>query len=422
MSGGSILIRQVELDGVPSDLLIEGGRFRSIAPSLDVRADRVIDGRGMAVVPPFYNTHTHAAMTLLRGYADDLELFPWLNEYIWPMEAKFTGDDIYLGTRLAALEMIKSGTVFFNDMYWFQPDAARAVEEMGLRAALGLLFLEAGTDEVRARNRRCNEELLSLRGSGSGRILVTCAPHSIYTVSGPTLEEAAELAVREELPIHIHLAETEREVEECRAAHGGMTPVEWIDKLGLLTPKTILAHAVHLTDADIERIRERGAVIAHMPNSNRKLCSGQFRFHAVSDCAGCRVTLGTDGCASNNSLSMFSEMKAAALGAKTESMLPTAGRDEEIFRAATRNGAEAFGLDAGVIAPGKLADALLIDLAAPFLVGDYHLTSNLVYAADSSCVDTVICDGRILMEHRRVPGEREIVEEARRCCRRLAAQ
>ena len=418
----NLLIRNVTLDGGVCDIFINGNRIERIAPGIQTAAGYVIDGTGKAAVPPFYNTHTHAAMTLLRGYADDMELFRWLNDYIWPAEGRLTGEDIYAGTRLALLEMIRTGTVFFNDMYWYQPDVIRAVEEMGLRAALGLLFLEAGTDEVRARNRRCNEELLSLRGSGSGRILVTCAPHSIYTVSGPTLEEAAELAVREDLPIHIHLAETEREVEECRAAHGGMTPVEWIDKLGLLTPKTILAHAVHLTDADIERIRERGAVIAHMPNSNRKLCSGQFRFHAVSDCAGCRVTLGTDGCASNNSLSMFSEMKAAALGAKTESMLPTAGRDEEIFRAATRNGAEAFGLDAGVIAPGKLADALLIDLAAPFLVGDYHLTSNLVYAADSSCVDTVICDGRILMEHRRVPGEREIVEEARRCCRRLAAQ
>ncbi len=416
----TILIRQAELDGAPADILIEGNRFRSIAPSLDVKADKVIDGRGKAIAPPFYNTHTHAAMTLLRGYADDLELFPWLNEHIWPLEAKLTGDDVYCGTRLAVLEMIRSGTVFFSDMYWYQSYAARAAGEMGVRAALGMLYLETAPDAVRERNRRCNEELLALHGSSSGRITVTCAPHAIYTVSARGLEAAAEQAHRENLPIHIHIAETEREAADCRAAHNGMTPVEWIDKLGLLTPRTTLAHAVHLTDADIERIRERGAVIAHMPNSNRKLCSGQFRFHDVHDRAGCRVTLGTDGCASNNSLSMFSEMKSAALGAKTQSMIPTAGRAGDIFTIATRNGAEAFGIDAGVIAPGKLADAMLIDLDVPFMVGDYHLVSNLVYAADSSCVDTVICDGRILMEHRVIPGEREIIEEARRCCRRLA--
>ena len=158
----SLLIRNVRLDGGGTDVLIEGNRFVRIAPGIECEGARVIDGSGKAIVPPFYNTHTHAAMTLLRGYADDMELFTWLNDYVWPAEAKLTGDDIRIGTRLAALEMIRTGTVFFNDMYWYQPDTVRAVREMGLRAAVGLLYISGSDGEVLERNRRCNEELLEL--------------------------------------------------------------------------------------------------------------------------------------------------------------------------------------------------------------------------------------------------------------------
>ena len=152
----------------------------------------MIDGSGKAAIPPFYNTHTHAAMTLLRGYADDMELFTWLNDYIWPAEGRLTGEDIYAGTRLALLEMIRSGTVFFNDMYWYQPDAIRAVEEMGVRAAIGLLYISGSDGAVLERNRKCNEELLAWNGGGSGRIQVAHAPHAVYTVSEEVLRRVAE--------------------------------------------------------------------------------------------------------------------------------------------------------------------------------------------------------------------------------------
>ena len=201
-------------------------------------------------------------------------------------------------------------------------------------------------------------------------------------------------------------------MQECFQAHG-MSPVAWLDKLGLLGERTILAHAMHLSDEDIRIIQERGCYISHCPCSNLKLVSGQFRYRDAVEAGGCRITVGTDGCASNNNLSMLEEMKFAALSAKMECGDPTAGRDCDIFRAATRTGAEAFGIDAGIIETGRLADLLLVDLDDPRLVPDYSLTADLVYAADSACIDTVICDGRILMEHRKIPHEEEILERAR---------
>ena len=416
----TLLIQRVRLDGAETDILIEGNRIARIAPEIAPGTARVIDGSGKAAIPPFYNTHTHAAMTLLRGYADDMELFTWLNDYIWPAEGRLTGEDIYAGTRLALLEMIRSGTVFFNDMYWYQPDAIRAVEEMGMRAAIGLLYISGSDGAVLERNRKCNEELLAWNGGGSGRIQVAHAPHAVYTVSEEVLHRVAEDAKADGHVIHIHASETAREVEECVAAHG-MTPIAYLDSLGILGPRTVLAHAVHLSDGDIEIIRERGAYISHCPCSNFKLASGQFRYRRVVEMGCCRFTIGTDGCASNNNLSMLEEMKFAALSAKNESGSPTAGRDGDIFRAATRTGAEAFEIDAGVIAAGKLADIVLVDLDNPLLVPDFNLTANLVYSADSSCIDTVICDGRILMENREIPGEAEILAEARRVCAKIRA-
>ena len=416
----SLLLKNVVLGGKNVDVLIVDGCFRSIAGRIDVPAEKVIDGGGhLALCAPFFNAHVHAAMTLLRGYADDMELFTWLQEYIWPIEAKLTGEDVYWGTRLAILEMIHSGTVFFADMYWHHDEVIRAVEDTGIRAAVGLLFICAD-GKLLERNEHANRELLARRDSLSDRILVTYAPHAIYTVAEPVLRDVAEEAAQNNLPIHIHVSETAREVEECRAAHGGMTPIAYLDSLGLLGPRTVLAHCVHLTDGDIELIQERRAVIAHMPCSNMKLCSGRFRYHDAVERGGCRIAIGTDGASSNNNLSMLEEVKFAALSAKIESNLPTAGKASDLFAAATRGGAEAYGIDSGVIAEGKPADAMLVELNHPRMIGDYHLEANLVYSADSSCIDTVICAGRVLMEHGRIDGENEVLDAARRCCRRLA--
>ena len=414
-----LMLKNVILNGTLTDIAISGKRFAKIAPGQDTAGYQVIDGKGrFAVLPPFYNTHNHAAMTLLRGYADDMELFTWLHDYIWPAEAKLTGEDIYDGTRLAILEMIKSGTVFFADMYWNQSDTVRAVIEMGVRASIGMLFICDGNGELLERNREGNNKLLKAAESFPEELSLSCAPHAVYTVSEKVLREVAQISRERDLMVHIHASETRREVEECLANHN-MTPIAWLDHLGLLTEKTLLAHCTHLSAEDISLIAERKSVIAHMPVSNMKLCSGSFNLTAAVN-GGCRVTIGTDGCSSNNNLSMLEEMKFAALLAKQTADDPEAGKDALIFDLATRCGAEAFGIDAGVIAEGKLADAVLVDLNNPQMVGDYNLIANMVYSADSSVIDTVICGGRVLMQNRHVPGEEEIIERARKVCRKIA--
>ncbi|MDD3886026.1 MAG: amidohydrolase [Victivallaceae bacterium] len=425
MNQSHMLLKDMILaDGRTADILIEDNRISKVAAKLDQPAGaKVIDGRGrLAAVPPFYNMHTHSAMTLLRGYADDMELFKWLNEYIWPAEAKLTGDDIYWGTRLAAQEMIRGGTVFMNDMYWFQKDTARAVEDSGLRAMIGCMFMCDGKGELLARNRVENAELLEKYSDGGrdGRIAINLAPHAVYTVSEKVFRDVAEEAAAKDLYIHLHLAETAKEVADCRAAHGGLTPTAYLDKLGLLGPKTLLAHCVHLTEEDIAILRERKCVLINSTCSNLKLCSGRMPYFEAVTRGGCRLAIGTDGASSSNNLSMFEAAKFTSLVAKERAGDPTVAPAAEVFAIATRGGAEAVGLDAGEIAPGKLADLMLIDLDSPLMIGDYSLISNLVYSADTSVVDTVICNGRVLMEHRVVPGEAEVLAEARKCCRRIA--
>lgn len=409
------LIRNVSLNGKICDILIEGNRFKTIAPKIeDASGAEVIDGTNMAIVPPFYNTHTHSAMTLLRSYADDLELFDWLQNYIWPLEAKMTAEDIYVGSRLAFLEMIKSGSVFCADMYWHQVETFRAAEEMGIRAAIGQTFLDAfETNEDVCKTNRALEKL---RGTNE-RIEITLAPHAIYTVSKGKLLEIADKMKHEDYRLTIHAAETQMEVENCFKEHH-VSPIVYLESLGLLGEHTTLAHCVHLFDDDIKSIQSSGSVIAHNPCSNMKLNSGLFRFQDCFD-AGCKITIGTDGCASNNNVSMLEEMKFAALSAKRQASSPVAGKDQAIFDCATINGAKAFGIDGGVIEVGKLADALLINLRSHFLVSDYNLISNLVYSADSSCVDTVICNGKILMKNRQVKDEAAIIDDAIKCSHRL---
>ncbi len=416
----SLLLKNVVLDGRVQDVLINGNRFQRISERVEERAERVIDGKGeLAMIPPFYNLHSHAAMTLLRGYADDMELFTWLQKYIWPAEALLTHDDVYWGTKLALLEMIRGGTVFVNDMYWHQTASLDAVEEMGLRAAIGYMFICVPGGGVLESNRKANAELKERSASRSSRVHLTYAPHAIYTVNEKALLEIAEEARQNQAVLHIHAAETLREVEECQAQHG-MTPIAYLDSLGLLSPATVLAHCTHLTDEDLSIISERRAVIAHNPVSNMKLCSGLFRFQAAME-AGCRIGIGTDGCASNNNLSMLEEMKFAALSAKVQSGQATAGRDVDVFSAATRTGCTLFDVDAGQIAEGKLADALLVRLQHPQMLGDYNLIANLVYSADNSVLDTLICDGKILMLNGKIDGEEEILARNRAICRKIAA-
>ena len=389
----TLLIKNVLLKDRKTDILVADGRFKSLCAPEGTRADETLDAEGMAILPPFYNTHTHAAMSLLRGYADDMPLQKWLQDYIWPYENKMTAQDIREGSRLAVREMIRTGTVFFSDMYFEIDQTIAVVQEFGIRAAIGVTFVDSHSKSQQA------DKLDMLRhwvDPSGGLITLTVAPHAIYTVSPDLLVKCADTARSLGLKLHIHLSETRQEVEDCLRAHG-TTPVRYLDSLGFLGPDVIAAHVVHVDEEEAAILASRGVTIAHCPCSNMKLASGIFPYKLLHE-AGCRITLGTDGDSSNNNLDMREEMKFAALLAKVSSGDPEVLPAAEALEMATRSGAEAFGLDAGVIREGALADALLVRLDDPRMQPCHNLVSYWVYAAGSSCIDSVICNGNIVMK------------------------
>lgn len=413
----SILIQKVRLNNELVDVLIKDNRFHSIGSNIDAHADLIIDGTGKAILPSLHNTHTHASMTLLRGYADDMELHTWLSNYIWPFEAKLTEEDVYWGAKLACLEMIKSGTTFFADMYWHWQGTARAVEEMGIRAALSAAFFDF-EDPVRAKAMK--QQVMDLHeqsSSYSERIQFILGPHAIYTVSSDSLSWLGEYAAKHDLIIHTHISETRKEVDDCLAAHG-KRPVHYLHDLGLLSPNLILAHAIWLEDQEMELLAQNNVQIAHCPVSNMKLCSGQFQYAAMRR-HGLKVGLGTDGCSSNNSLDLFGEMKTASLLAKVTAMDPTILPAQEVFDAATIVGAHMYNLESGCIVTGQWADCILVDLDQASMVPHHNLISNLVYSAGARAVDTTICNGQVLMQNGKVPEEEEILDRVRKIVAKL---
>jgi 5-methylthioadenosine/S-adenosylhomocysteine deaminase len=375
-------------------------------------AETRIDGRGLLLIPGLVNTHTHAAMTLLRGYADDMPLQEWLSAKIWPLEAHLTGEDVYRGTRLACLEMIRSGTLAFNDMYFFMEEAARAVSEMGLRATLAHGFIDLGDPERREREIRATERFVSaVKGMGNPRVRPAVGPHAVYTVSPEGLRWCADFAREEGIGIHVHLAETGQEVQDCVAAHS-RRPAAHLDACGCLTGGTVAAHCCWLEREECALLAARGTSASHNPTSNMKLSVNRAMPYPWMKEAGVNVTLGTDGCASNNSLDMFGAMKDAALLQKFAWGVQTVLPAPEALHMATEAGARALGIPSGRIEPGAPADLVLVSMAGPSMTPLFSEESNLVYAATGSSVDTVICDGRILMLHGEVPGEEEILARA----------
>lgn len=407
----SILIKNVLCNGTITNIYIEQNLISEIG-YVSVEAERVIDGKDKAAIPGFVNTHTHAAMTLLRSYADDLALQDWLVNKIWPVEAKLTENDVYWGTKLACLEMIKTGTTTFNDMYFYGETAAKAVEEMGIRGVLSEVFFdlfdEAKGEEGRSRVKKGIKEL---RGFKSGRVIPALGPHAIYTVSGEGLQWVKEFADENGLLIHFHLAETKQENDDFKSKHG-KRPVPYLEEIGFLGSNLVAAHCVWLNKKDIEILAKHEVKISHNPISNMKLAVGSTLPYKDLKSAGCVVSLGTDGCASNNNLDMFESMKFAALGQKMYANDPTTMPASETLQMATKNGALAMRLSAGDINEGMLADLLLLNLHMLSFIPNHNLTANIVYAANGSCVDTAICDGRILMESGRVEGEEVIMEKA----------
>ncbi len=407
----SILIKNVLCNGKITSIYIEQNMISEIG-DVNVEAEHVIDGKDKAAIPGFINTHTHAAMTLLRSYADDLALQDWLVNKIWPVEAKLTKDDIYWGTKLACLEMIKTGTTTFNDMYFHGEIAAKAVEEMGVRGVLSEVFFDL-FDETKGQEgrRKVKKGIEELRRFKNSRIIPALGPHSIYTVSGEGLQWVKEFADENDLLMHIHLAETEKENHDFKEKHG-KKPVPYLEEIGFLDSNLVAAHCVWLNKKDIEILAKHDVKISHNPVSNMKLSVGATLPYKDLKNAGCVVSLGTDGCASNNNLDMFESMKFAALGQKAHANDPTVISANEVFDMATKYGAIAMRLNAGEIKEGKLADFILLNLRAPSFIPNHNLTSNIVYAANGSCVDTTICDGKVLMEAGKFEGEEEVMDKA----------
>jgi 5-methylthioadenosine/S-adenosylhomocysteine deaminase len=377
-------------------VVIEDGVITQVADHTNETADTIIDAEGSVVMPGLINTHTHAGMTLFRGYADDLPLAEWLEEHIWPAEAVLTDKDLHKGTLLACLEMIKSGTTAFADMYIHMDEVARAVEKSGMRAALSYGMIDLG-DEARGESelKEGRRFVQKWDGSADGRITAMYGPHAPNTCSRELLVKVKEQAIHDDAKIHIHVLETEAELNQMKEQFG-MCSINMLDEIGFLDSSVLAAHCIWLSDGDIDILSKRGVNVSHNPISNMKLASGIAPVPKMLD-RGVNVSLGTDGCASNNSLDMFEEMKTSALLHKVNTFDPTVLPARQVLGMATRNGARALGLETGVLKAGYRADVIIVDMNKPHLTPSYDATSHLVYSARGCDVRTTIVNGKILM-------------------------
>lgn len=410
-----LFIHRILLDGKVTNIEINGNKIVDINPYLDIPSNAVvIDGTDKAAFPTFANLHTHAAMVLFRGYGDDNPLNEWLNQWIWPKEKLLDSEMIYWAVRYACIEMIKSGTTAFNDMYFFIPDAARAVEDSGIRAVLGECCFGDGDNLGKS-------GLATL--PHSDRVAFAYNPHAIYTVSEQGLLSTAEYCKQHHMPFHIHMSETEQEVDDCVKQHG-CRPFEYLDRLGLLQmfgKRLYTAHTLHLSKNEIELIGKYGCTVVHNPNSNLKLGSGHQFMYSELKSAGANVTLGTDGASSSNNLDMLEAAKTMTMLQKGWRKDPVVLPARETLSVASKNGFDALGINAGSITTGALADLMLVDLNNIAFVPNNNTLSNLIYAAHSDAIDTVICNGKIVMEHRRVEDEEVVRANVRRLAKKLLA-
>lgn len=399
---GSILIEDDKIVEITDNKVFNG-------------ADEVIDAEGKVLIPGLVNTHTHLSMSLLRGLADDLPLDIWLNDHIWPVEAHLEGEHCYAGALLAALEMIKSGTTACNDMYFFMDEVARAIDESGIRGLLCHGMIDLFDKEKRKNEYKETQRIVDkCHNTADGRVQVALGPHTPYTCSPELLNWVRKKADEKGLKIHIHVSETEKEVEDSLNDRK-KRPFEYLEDLKFLGPDVIAAHSVWLSGAEIALIKDNNVKISHNPLSNMKLASGMS---PVSDMLanGVCVSLGTDGVASNNNLDLFQEMKMSSLLQKVRNLDPTVLPASKVLEMATINGATALGMEKeiGSIEVGKKADLIMVDMKAPHLTPYRNPISHLVYSAESADVNTVICDGKILMREREVLviDETEVMEIA----------
>lgn len=408
ITGGTILtmdqVGTVIDDGM---LLIEGSRITYCGPRQADNAPRSqrrveLEARGGLIMPGLINGHTHAAMTLMRGMADDLPLDKWLTEHIFPAETKLTGEAVYWGTMLACAEMIRNGVTSFGDMYLFESQTARAADAAGLRAVVGEVLYDFPSPSYgELENGFAITEELIATYANHPRLKAAIMPHALYTCSPSLLERAGRLAEQTGADINIHLAETKHETAQIVERYG-KRPLDHLESLGLLNHRLWVDHAVDLDGDEIARLAQAGGRVTLCPESNMKLASGVALLMEMLD-AGVKLGLGTDGCASNNDLDLLGEMDSCAKVHKAVSLDPTAAPAQAVCALATRLGAEAFGhQDLGILAEGMLADVIVLDTNQPHLTPMYNPYSHLVYAAKGSDVIHTVCHGKVLMADRQV--------------------
>lgn len=383
-------------DGIVQDknVVIEDDKIKSLGGS-DKRG-KVIDASNHAVLPGFINMHKHSSMNLLRGVSDDKKLQEWLQEDIWPLEEKLDGDMCYWGAMHAFIEMIKTGTTCFNDMYFSMDRVADAAEDIGIRGHLGYAMIDVEGKEKREREiKEAKRTLKTIESGYSDLVKPAIAPHSLETCSEELLRWSKEFSEKNNVPVHMHVAETKNEVEKSIEEYN-MRPVEKLEEIGLLNERFAGAHAIHLSDGEIEKLSNRSASVIYNPCSNMKLASGVSNVSKMSE-RGVNVCLGTDSATSNNNLDMFEEMKIGALLQKVHNSDPTVMPAKEMLKLPTKNAAKALNINAGAIEEGRLADLMLVDLEHLKMKPTHNLISNLIYSGGT--VDTNIINGKIVMEN-----------------------
>ncbi|AXR79737.1 amidohydrolase [Natrarchaeobaculum sulfurireducens] len=402
VTGGHVLLP--DLTVTRADVLVDQptGEILEVSPDLAGEGDETLDASGGLVTPGFVNGHCHVAMTLLRGYADDKPLEDWLQEDIWPAEGELTAEDVRIGAELGVLEMIKSGTTAFADMYFHVPEIAAVVEEAGVRARLGRGVVTVAKDEDAAHEdaEASLEVAAEYDGAADGRISTAFMPHSLTTVGESYLDEYVPQARELGVPIHYHANETAGEVTPIVDDHG-VRPLAYAAEKGLLESEDFLAHGVHVDDEEIELLAEAGTSVIHCPASNMKLASGMAPVQRLLE-AGVTVGLGTDGAASNNDLSMLDEARDAAMLGKLAAADASAVPADAVAEMLTAGSADALGLETGRLEAGAPADLAVIDLESPHLTPRHDLVSHLAYAAAAADVRHTVCDGQLLMRDRDV--------------------
>ncbi|MBS3814504.1 amidohydrolase [Candidatus Bipolaricaulota bacterium] len=390
--------------------------IREPAEEKAISVDETIEGQGRLLLPGFINAHTHLGMTLFRGYADDIELDRWLKDWIWPAEEKLTPEEVYWASLLGIIESIRSGTTTVADMYFNMDETAKALEDSGIGGLIsyGIIAEELDKDGEEELQKGLNlvEEW---DGRAGGKIRVALSPHAPYTCGDSVLKEVSRLSSAREIPIHTHVSETKKEVEESYEKFD-RSPVERLDSLGVLENQVLAAHCVHLSEKDMEILKTNNVIVAHNPTSNMKISSGSAPISKMLN-RGIKVTVGTDGPGTNNDLDMFEEMRQATFLAKLESDDPTAVDAEEVLSMATGRNVEQFGFSGlGKVEEGTRADLIGLERKAPYWTPEYETVSNLVYTGKSKDVDFVMGGGEIIMENGeiRTVNESKVINQVRK--------